>query len=457
MLKINKKHVNPESFIALVLAVAPILQHYKGIYENAGFTAIMLAAVFIFYKLFYAVKHVVEAKSLTKLQKDRLLAVIPILLFLGYTAINRGFSFSRILYAGFFGLVYIAIAMDCVDLKRVLQYAFYICCAATLVLLIQYFCYYVIRFKLQLIPVKLLHAESERWVERSTSTKIGGFYRPSGFFLEPSHVFLYFFPTIAFLLFMPKINLRRKVMAMILSLGVVLSTSGMGIAVVVGLWASYILLYSAKGNKENKPQFSNLFTKRTLIIIAVFLCALVVAYFAVDTVRNAVNRIFVNDSGSTAIAGRVRRAINHLKKMPARNLIFGYSKDVAVSEFDFNVAGFFATLFKQGIVGVILSYWFYLRGLRNMHSANFWYTLVIIFLSFFTAHTHGTFYMLFFICFQMYGYETEGELMRVLPEKFTDSIKNKMRSLWQKILTWFASKWEKIKIWFNSKRGNIKK
>jgi len=296
------------------------------------------------------------------------------------------------------------------------------------------------------IPVSLLHEESERWVERSTSTKIGGFYRPSGFFLEPSHVFLYFFPSIAFLLYMPKMNMRRIISAMFLTLGVVLSTSGMGIAVVAGLWAIYILLYSAKGNKENKPQFSNLFTKRTLIMIGIFLCALVVAYFTIDVVRNTVNRIFVNDSGSTAIAGRVRRTINHMKKMSARDLIIGYSKDVAVSEFDFNTAGFFATLFKQGIIGVILSYWFYLRGLRNLHSANFWYTLVIVFISFFTAHTHGTFYMLFFVCFQMYGYATEGAQMPLLPREFTGKVKDKMVNLWQKIL-----------LWFKSKRGNIKK
>lgn len=442
MLKINKNHISPEAFVALIVVLAPILQHYKGLYENAGFTAILLAAVFIFYKLFLIVK----ARAFTKTQKDRLLAVIPILLFLGYTAINRGFSFSRILYAGFFGLVYIAIALDCVDLKRVLRYAFYVCCAATVVLLIQYFCYYVVRFKLQLIPVSLLHEESERWVERSTSTKIGGFYRPSGFFLEPSHVFLYFFPSIAFLLFMPKMSMRRIISAMFLTLGVVLSTSGMGIAVAAGLWAIYILLYSAKGNRENKPQFSNLLTKRTLIMIGVFLCALVVAYFTIDIVRNTVNRIFVNDSGSTAIAGRVRRTLNHMKKMSARDLIIGYSKDVAVSEFDFNTAGFFATLFKQGIIGVILSYWFYLRGLRNLHSANFWYTLVIVFISFFTAHTHGTFYMLFFACFQMYGYATEGAQMPLLPSEFTGKVKDKMVNLWQKIL-----------LWFKSKRGNIKK
>ena len=446
MLKAKKKYINPEIVIAVVLAIAPILQHYKGLYENAGFTAILIAAAFLFYKLFFAVKQVVETKTLTNLQKDRLLTVIPILLFLGYTAINRGFSFTRILYAGFFGMVYIAIAMDCVDLKRVLRYAFYICLAATVVLLIQYFCYYVIRFKLQVIPVKLLHAESERWVERSTSTKIGGFYRPSGFFLEPSHVFLYFFPSIAFLLFTPKINIRRIISAAVLSLGVVLSTSGMGIAVVAGLWAIYILLYSAKGNKKNEPQFSNLFTKRTLIIIAVFLCVLIVAYFTVDIVRNTVNRIFVNDSGSTAIAGRVRRTLNHLKKMSARDILIGYSKDVEVSEFDFNVAGFFATLFKQGIIGVILSYWFYLRGLRNVNSANFWYTLVIVALSFFTAHTHGTFYMLFFVCFQMYGYATEGAQMRILPDDFAGKCKNTRVSIWQKIL-----------LWFKSKRGNIEK
>jgi hypothetical protein len=173
---------------------------------------------------------------------------------------------------------------------------------------------------------------------------------------------------------------------------------------------------------------------------------LVVAYFTIDIVRNTVNRSFVNDSGSTAIAGRVRRTINHMKKMSARDLIIGYSKDVAVSEFEFNTAGFFATLFKQGIIGVILSYWFYLRGLRNLHSANFWYTLVIVALSFFTAHTHGTFYMLFFVCFQMYGYATEGAQMRILPDDFAGKCKNTMVSIWQKIL-----------LWFKSKRGNIKK
>ena len=409
MLKINKKYINPEAFVALVLAIAPILQNYKGIYENAGYTAILLAAPFIFYKLFLVLK----GKNITPVQKDRLIALIPLLLFLVYSAVNRGFSFSRILYVGFFSLVYISIALDCVDFKRILQYTFYICCAATVVLLIQYICYYLIKYKLQLIPVGLLHEESSRWIERSTSKEIGGFYRPSGFFLEPSHVFLYSFPVITFLLFMPKINLRRKVTAMILTMGVVLSTSGMGIAVVAGLWGIYILLYSAKGNKENKPQFENLFSKRTLIMIAVFLCAMIVAYFTIDVVRNAVNRIFVNDSGSTAIAGRVRRALNHVKKMTFRDILIGYPNDVAVSEFGFNRAGFFATLFKQGIVGLVLSYWFYLRGLRNINSVNFWYTLVILFLSFFTAHTHGTFYMLYFVCFMMHGYANEGTPMKL--------------------------------------------
>ena len=65
MLKVNKKYINPEIVIAVVLAIAPILQHYKGLYENAGFTAILIAAAFLFYKLFYALKQVVETKTLT--------------------------------------------------------------------------------------------------------------------------------------------------------------------------------------------------------------------------------------------------------------------------------------------------------------------------------------------------------------------------------------------------------
>ena len=36
MLKVNIKRWKPEPFIALVLALAPLLQHYKGLYENSG-------------------------------------------------------------------------------------------------------------------------------------------------------------------------------------------------------------------------------------------------------------------------------------------------------------------------------------------------------------------------------------------------------------------------------------
>jgi hypothetical protein len=88
--------------------------------------------------------------------------------------------------------------------------------------------------------------------------------------------------------------------------------------------------------------------------------------------------------------------------MKGSQLLIGISDHY--SEVEFHMTGFNATMYKFGIVGTLLSYAFYIGCLRHLKGKYFWLAVLLIGLSFFTPHTHGTFYMLFFIVFLIDGY-----------------------------------------------------
>ena len=84
------------------------------------------------------------------------------------------------------------------------------------------------------------------------------------------------------------------------------------------------------------------------------------------------------------------------------NMLFGTAGVNA--DLDFSTSGFYATYIRWGIFGLIFSYWFYIQGLFKLKGAYFWFSALMLLLSFFTAHTHGTFYMVYFVTVLMNGY-----------------------------------------------------
>lgn len=384
-----------DRFCALLLAFAPILQHYKGLYENAGFTAILFAFPVLTLRLISRIKF-------KKLNMKCLAAISPLLFFEIYTAIDHSVTVPKLLYILFMMWVLICIASGCVNTAFFLQYATSVISVAAILLAGQYISHYLFRHTINLRPFQLLVSQDVIWVRHAQeAANVNRMYRPAAFFLEPSHLFLYSFPVLCLLLLAPNMTKWRGKKAIMVTAALLLSTSGFGIMVSIGLWALYLLLYKNSEERRTKT-ISKLLSPRTLVVAAVLILGIILAYFFVPIFQRSVNRIFFNTEGSTAIEGRVRLAINYISSITGPAVIFGAAN--VASSLDFNLAGFFATYIKWGIIGLVLTYWFYGQGLVRLKKTYFWMSLIIIVISFFTAHTHGTFYMLYYVVLLMNGY-----------------------------------------------------
>lgn len=387
-----------DKLCAFLLCMSPLLQQYVGVYQNMGFTVLLVIAPILLFRMIRAFH--AEAVNI-----KCVMTVVPLLLYQIYALMRQDFSVNQIIYRVFMIFVILSIATGMVNMKLVIKYAVAIGVIGAFSIILQFALYHGTGYHLKMIPTQFLMDERGMWTERVTVGVVGTEgYRPSGIFLEPSHFFLYSFPLQAILLLLPGMNRSRLVKAIILSVASVCSTSGMGIAVTCGLWAVYYLLY-----RHRTTQWFNLaqvLTARTVLLVGAFVVVALVAYFKVPVVQSAINRVLVNDSGkSVAISGRVDRANELLKKMSIPEVIFG-DFHVAESQ-DFNLPGFHSTLYRFGLVGLMLSYLFYGQGLFRLKGSYFYITCIILVVSLFSAHTHGTFYMLFYAMFLINGYYSQ--------------------------------------------------
>lgn len=381
---------------ALVFALAPILQHYIGIIQNAGFTVLILISPILILKFLVKI-------SGNGINKECLVAIFPLILFELYTVVVHGVDASRLFYVLFLILLFLCIASGCVNISYFFKYAVVIAILATIAVFVEYVFHYVLHRDLDLKFLEYLVRDDTIWDKNAEAIEgldvSAYFFRPSGFFLEPSHFFLYSFPLIGVCLLSPERNRKSMRAAILISIGLVLTTSGMGIASVIVLWLVYFIL---KNNEFNiKGAFTKFFSARTILIGMVSIILLFVAYRFIPFFHSSIERIFTNDDHS-AIDGRVRLASSFAKTISGRAKYFGTPG--ITRGLDFNLSGFYATYFKWGIVGLVFTYWFYIQGIFKLKGAYFWISLIIVIISYYTAHTHGTFYMLYYILFLMSGY-----------------------------------------------------
>lgn len=386
-----------DEFCAFLLAFTPIFQHYKGPIYNLAISTLIVVFCYFFMKLIVVIQY-------RKISFYELLPVIPWVLFSIYKVIAHGTAFVEFMEYFILIVVYIAGAAGCINVKHLITCASKIAIGASICLVVQYICFYLMGFHLTLVPVSLLLPSSSQWIGGAMTGLIsitgrrGNLYRPSAFFLEPSHYFLYCFPIMFLLLFSPDRSKKKLRWAMLISLGMVLSTSGMGIAVTAGAWGLY---FATTGKKEYK--LSNILRPRNIFLIAVILVVFIIAYYNVPFLNQAVNRIFyANKGGSTAISGRTEKGTALIRGMRGLTLVFGNSD--STSGISYNLSGFVATMYKYGIIGTVLSYSFYLQGMFRLKGCFFWINVVIVVVSFFSAHTHSIFIGVFYLLIILEGF-----------------------------------------------------
>lgn len=394
---VNEHKAPVDRICGVLLAFVPLLQHYTGLVDNAASTLLMLLVPWLALRML---------GSLRELKWSRFAPVLVLMAFFLYKLVDHGTFFSEIaqvcLMLGFLA----AVAMGCIDLKAMTATAGLIAAAAGALILVQYACFYILGFHLKLVPTGWLLPESAPWILGAETGlgaitgKMGTLYRPSAFFLEPSHLFLYSFPMLFVNLLGSRRTRKSYVVSLLITAGLVLSTSGMGIAAAGAGWALFFALWN---EREDSIRLGNMFRKRNLIMMGTLVVGALLAIAFVPFLRSSVMRIFYNPQGSTAIAGRTNRAMELVGSLRGMQWLFGAGD---VTNAKFNVPGFFSTFYRYGIIGLVLSYHFYVHCLLKLDAPWFFTSGLILVVSLFSAHTHGTFFMLYYVYVLMEGHET---------------------------------------------------
>ncbi|HML48158.1 MAG TPA: hypothetical protein PKE04_15555, partial [Clostridia bacterium] len=228
----ERNNLGIDKACAFLLAICPILQHYRGVYNNASSVILILLLPYVFFRF---------------LGKNtrRFAVVLPLVLSGLFETVNHGVTFAKFGREGLLICYFIVALSGVVNVRQFLKVSTYITIAASAVIMLQYACYYVLGFHLKLVPTNLLLDSAEQWIRLAQTGRISvtgaymDFYRPSAFFLEPSHLALYCCPPIAFLLLSPGMDRWRFRMAILVTLGVFLSTSGLGMAIATAVWLLY--------------------------------------------------------------------------------------------------------------------------------------------------------------------------------------------------------------------------
>lgn len=390
-----------DRILASLLALCPVLQHYRAPLFNAALMVMVLAVPYLLCRI---------AMKWKQIRLADLKPVLVLAVYMVYRVVDHGTSLTELGQSAVLVVFFAAAALGCIDIPWMCRSALVVACTASVVLVVQYISYYLFGRHLQMVPVSLLLPSADQWVLNARTglaningeLRDDGFYRPSAFFLEPSHVYIYLFPQLLMLVLGKTQNLRAKLTAVLLSLGLVLCTSSMGIVAVCAAWGLYFAFYN-----EQTQTFTikNLARRRTKIMLAGALAAFILAVIFVPQVQRIVVRIFYNEPGkSTAIGGRVNKALKGLGDLHGMQWIFGVAD--TTHGISYNMPGLIAALYRHGLIGMVLSLEFYTKSIWKLKMPFWPVALMILGTSFFSAHTHSTVGMMYYVLILMLGYQT---------------------------------------------------
>ena len=201
---------------------------------------------------------------------------------------------------------------------------------------IQVISYYLFNYQIQYIPRGIIYEEYQNsWVFREFT----GLYRPSALFLEPSHFAQYCVFALISVLFPAegKVNLKK---AIAIGGGCILTTSGQGIFLVVGVSVWYLLF--------NHQSFSK--KVYNIVKILPFLILAFAILYNTDFVQSAIYRVFNKVDGYTAIEGRTHNWHDAIGTMHGSTFWLGYGDG---HKFRFYLPGLADTIYKYGLLCII--------------------------------------------------------------------------------------------------------
>lgn len=351
---------------AVIIALIPILFSYKQIFSiSPTYITLILLMPYVCLKLLKKTHIVLKHMGVLSL-------------YLFYIVINHGITFGDIVVLFIFLLYALAVNNNLFNTICIWKSIIVISCFATCCVLIQAFFFYGMGIQIHMCPTNLM--EPSVWeqygVDSSYSAGGGTLFRPAAFFLEPSIYSQYVVLPLMFLRLSEYKGIKRnKWIAIFLSIGIVCSTSGIGIATTLIIW---ILSYG-------KDIFGNKNILKGVIGILFLAILLLILFSFIEPFKESVLRIFGlgNSSDKGALAGRTGGIVfvwDALSRSQTQ-LLFGTGEYI-VRWYTWGFLGsFFRTIYEHGLIGVSLFTLLFLQPGIFLKSWQKWIALYIIALS----------------------------------------------------------------------------
>jgi hypothetical protein len=238
-----------------------------------------------------------------------------------------------------------------------------------ILIVIQVLGYYLLHLHIQYIPRSIVYEEYQNsYVFREFT----GLYRPSALFLEPSHFSQYCVFALISSLFPAEGKVKIK-KAVAIGMGIVLTTSGMGIVLSFAVFAWYLVL-----NRRNAGNKVATILKLIPLMIVLSLVLLRTTFF-----QTALRRVFSTVEGYNAVSGRLHNWDNAIGTMSYVQLWFGYGDS---QSYELYLTGLSDSIYKYGIVSVILEGLCFLYLMVKKVNNYVWCCSVVFLILFCVAH-----------------------------------------------------------------------
>lgn len=266
----------------------------------------------------------------------------------------------------------------------------------SLIILVQVVAHYLFHRNIQFIQYSLLQQDYKE-TYASVSTEFFTLYRPCGLFLEPSFNSQYCLFALISCLFSQNARPKYK-RVLIICLGIILSTSGMGIMLMSGIITWFLFI--------NKEKFGKKIRK--IIIALGIICFLLPVLIRTPFFRNAIERVFSSFEGYNAIEGRTGNWQQALHSLNTHQYIFGLGGS---SNYQWYLSGFPDTIYKYGVVGIILKINIFIQVIIRRRSNYIMCCSVVYLVLFCVAHLTGAFLDAFYICILLGDYYYEERIL----------------------------------------------
>lgn len=291
----------------------PILDQYSGISSHISMGEVILIALLV---ILTATKKV-NFKLDKKAQYYASFLAVALLCSVISGATNTSFSFNSMILLWGRMLVYALFIKYAYDYsmngKKYANIYIAICLCLCVYLFTQYIAYYLFgKILSNFVPILPIKSSLVDYASRNMAYVYSISFRPSSLFSEPAKLAQYLLPCLIILFFSEIRSKYRGLMIAIISAGIVLSTSFMGILICAFLYALYFL----------KGKFT--IQKIGFVFFAVAFFAFI--YFRTDLITRNITRVssgLINSTGTSSASLRLLRGWEIYYHIPPLYKIIG--------------------------------------------------------------------------------------------------------------------------------------